>query len=34
MKEYQKPEIEVIKVEIEENITVNTLSLPNDFGAI
>jgi len=34
MKEYQKPEAEVISVEITENVTMTLASAPNDFGAI
>jgi len=34
MKEYQKPEAEVISVEIAENVTMTLASAPNDFGSI
>lgn len=34
MKEYQKPEVEVISLEIQENVTMNLASMPNDFSPI
>lgn len=34
MKEYQKPDAEVICVEIAENTTISLDSAPNDFGTI
>ena len=34
MKEYQKPNAEVISLEINENVTMDLASAPNDFGDI